>query len=189
MLYYIHQFILCSIFLISTSCGSQPMNQSGDQEEDISMEDSKNQNLSCAGKVVENTIEPPSFKTVQKTGGVLQVSSKINWEVDKKIKEKYGATFDALESQAKKVGVAQKEPITVEVKVVPVEALKKVENNLPAGFDHRSEAYLLKVDQNRVSVYAVDEAGIVNGLSSLGIFVQKVSGKSGAGKYSGLAGS
>src|SRR5690606_6793675 len=165
MLYYIHQFVLCSLFLFSSACGSQPPGQSSSGNEELAFEDSKNQNLTCAAKVVDNQVASPEFKKVQKKQGVLQVSG-ITWQVDSSIKNRYNTAFSAVEDVAKATGSNQKGSTTISVKKLSLDALKNLDKNIPAEFNPKG-GYFLQTKSDGINIVAIDDEGLINALGSL----------------------
>lgn len=165
MLYYIYQSLLTILFLFSSACGNQPPNQSSQGKDNVAFENEKNQNLNCAGKVVDNHIASPEFKKIQKKSGNLQVSN-ISWQVDASIKNKYNTAFTAVEKVAKQARGGQKGTVAVSIKIASLDAIKNIEQNIPVGFKPQG-AYLLQIQSNQIVVLATDDEGIINALGSL----------------------
>ncbi len=175
MLYYFHQFLICALFLLSSACGSQPRSQSSGGGADVAIVNSKNQNLTCASKVVDNHVASPAFKKVKKHQGTLQITG-ISWQVDASLKTKYNATFAAVEKIADKVGGSQKGATTVAVKMVSLDALKRLENNIPAGFRAKG-GYLMQIKSDQIQITAIDAEGVINALGSLEYLIDHQKGK------------
>lgn len=175
MLYYIHQFFICILFLFSSACGSQPPGQSSNGNNEVALESSKNQNLNCASKVVANHVASPEFKKIQKKQGSLQVST-LSWQVDASLKNKYSTAFSAVEKAAKQAGTSQKGAVTVAVKIVSLDAFKKTGSNIPAGFRPKG-GYLMQIKSDAISIFATEDEGVINALGSLEYLIDFHKGK------------
>ena len=177
MIFYLHKLFIGIIFLFSSSCGDQPIaQQDSNERQDIAFEEGKNQNLNCANTVVPNHVASPKFKKAQKKEGVLQLSKNIIWEVDKEILEKYKASFSGVEKEAKRTGSAEGNDVTVELQIVSLSALEKVQD-IPPAFNSNGGGYLLQINAGRINIYALEEAGFINALGSLESLIDLQNGK------------
>lgn len=178
MFLYIYQLFVCVVLLFSSACGNQPIGQqSNGGREEISFEDQKNQNLTCASRVVPNHVAPPKFKKMIATDDVLLVGANIVWEVDAEIKRRYNATVVSVENEAKKNSNTSKDATTISIKIVSPEAFEALENKLPSEFRKQKGGYLLQIKADGVHVFALEEAGVINALGSLEYLIDHEKGK------------
>lgn len=177
MILFLNKLFFCATFLFSSACGNQPMGQqSSDGGGDITFEESKNQNLNCASKVVPNHVVSPDFKKVQKKAGVLQLGKKIIWEADPAILRKYKASFAAVERETNRTESSQGNDVVIQLKIVSSSALQKLEN-IPSEFNDKGGGYLLQIKPDRINIFALEEAGFINALGSLESMIDLQNGK------------
>lgn len=139
--------------------------------------------LGCHNSVVENTVESPSVKISTPSGGSFQAGKiAITWSFEgtatSATKTKYQAAFTGVDDAALKYGVSGAGSLSVAIKrYANQSALQMAFPHLSStNFFSKPDGYLIETSAtvpNKVTIHAITEPGVVNGLGTLESLMQK----------------
>lgn len=140
----------------------------------------------CANHIVENTVESPLVKISTPSGGSFNAGNvAVTWSFEgtatSATKVSYEAAFTGVDSAAIKYGVSGAGSLSVAIKRYANQS--DIQTAFPhltsTNFPSRPHGYLIETSAttpNKVTVHAITEPGIVNGLGTLESLMQQNSG-------------